>query len=132
MQGEYFHISLTDDVKLFCVNTPRSIPIAYRDKLRAELDILHQQNIITPVTEATEWCAPIECNQSCTPAQAVADIAATNAKFFTVLDALKGYHQCPLDKDSQVLIWHLFHFGALGLPYGRNLHSTQRVLLHSG
>ena len=58
MQGEYFHISLTDDVKPFCVNTPRSIPFAYRDKLRAELDILQQQNIITPVTEATEWCDP--------------------------------------------------------------------------
>ena len=107
MQGEYFHISLTDDVKPFCVNTPRSIPFAYRDKLRAELDILQQQNIITPVTEATEWCAPIvvtpkkntdrirmcvdlsrlnryvrrERYQSCTPAQAVADIAATNANF---------------------------------------------------
>ena len=30
--------------------------------------------------------------QSSTPAQAVADIAATNAKIFTVLDTLKGYH----------------------------------------
>ena len=39
--------------------------------------------------------------QSPTPAQAVSDIAASDAKIFTVLDALKGYHQCPLDKDSQ-------------------------------
>ena len=42
--------------------------------------------------------------QSPTPAQAVADIATSNAKFFTVLDAVKGYHQCPLDKQSQLLI----------------------------
>ena len=147
MQGEYFHISLTDNVKPFCVNTPRSIPFAYRDKLKAELDILQQQNIITPVTEATEWCAPIvvtpkkntdrirmcvdlshlnhyvrrECYQSCTPAQAVADIAATNAKFFTVLDALKGYHQCPLDEDSQDLTTFITPFGRykyLRAPYG--------------
>jgi len=30
--------------------------------------------------------------QSVTPAQAVADIATENAKIFTKLDALKGYH----------------------------------------
>ena len=41
--------------------------------------------------------------QSPTPAEAIADIAATNAKYFTVLDAMKGYHQCPLDADSQLL-----------------------------
>ena len=35
MDGEEFHISLTDNAKPFCVNTPRSVPFAYRDKLRA-------------------------------------------------------------------------------------------------
>ena len=30
--------------------------------------------------------------QSPTPAQVVADIAASEAKIFTILDALKGYH----------------------------------------
>ena len=34
--------------------------------------------------------------QSQTPAQAVADIAATDEKVFAILGALKGYHQCPL------------------------------------
>ena len=42
MEGELFHISLTDDAKPFCVNTPRAIPIAYRDKLRAEFDLLQK------------------------------------------------------------------------------------------
>ena len=55
--GEEFHISLTKDAKLFCVNTPCSIPFAYRDKLKAELELLQQQEIIAPITEATEWCA---------------------------------------------------------------------------
>ena len=42
------------------VSTPlRSIPYAYCDKLKAELDLLQSQNIITPVTEATDWRAPI-------------------------------------------------------------------------
>ena len=58
MEGEVFHISLTDDAVPFCVNTPRSIPFAYRDKLKSELELLEQQGIIENVTEATEWCAP--------------------------------------------------------------------------
>ena len=125
LQGEEFHISLATNVKPFCVHTPRMIPFAYHDKLKAELDLLESQHIIAPVTEATTWCAPIvvtpkknsdkirmcidlshlnrfvihEQYQSPTPAQAVSDIAASDAKIFTVLDALKGYHQCPLDKD---------------------------------
>ena len=59
MTGEEFHISLTDKAKPFCVNTPRSIPFMHRDKLKAELELLQRQNIVTPITEATEWCAPI-------------------------------------------------------------------------
>ena len=59
MEGEEFHISLRTDARPFCVNTPRSIPPAYRDKLKSELDLLLTQNIITPVMEATVWCAPI-------------------------------------------------------------------------
>ena len=35
-----------------------------------------------------------------TPAQAVADITASDAKYFTVLDAMKGYHQCVLNTES--------------------------------
>jgi len=35
-----------------------------------------------------------------TPVEALADIST---KFFTILDAMKGYHQCPLDPDSQLL-----------------------------
>ena len=138
MQGEQFHISLMDDTKPFCVNTPWSIPFAYCDKLQTELGILERQQIIAPVTTPTEWCATIivtpktntdrirmcvdlshlsryvcrERYQSSTPVQAVADIAATNAKIFTVLDALKGYHQCPLDQESQIFttfitIWQI-------------------------
>ena len=59
MEGEEFHISLMTDAKPFCNNTPRSIPLAYQDKLKAELDSLLSQEVIAPVTEATAWCAPI-------------------------------------------------------------------------
>ena len=137
MDGEKFHITLTEDAKPFCVNTPRTIPFAFRDKLKVELELLQEQGIIAPITEPTEWCSPIvvtpkkgtdkirmcvdlshlnkfvkrERYQSPTPAQTVADIAAENAKVFTKLDALKGYHQCPLDEESQPLTTFITPFG---------------------
>ena len=146
MEGEKFHIALTDDALPFCVKAPRAIPFAYRDKLKAELELL-QQGIIAPVTEPTEWCAPIvvapkkgsdkirmcvdlsrlnkfvkrERYQSTTPAQAVADIAAQNARVFTKLDALKGCHQCPMDEESQLLTTFITPFGRFKFrraPYG--------------
>ena len=40
--------------------------------------------------------------QSPTPAEAIADITADDAKYFTIIDAAKGYHQCPLDEESQL------------------------------
>ncbi len=58
---------------------------------------------------------------STTPAEAVADITQTQAKLFTVLDALKGYHQCPLDEESQNLTTFITPFGRfkyLRAPYG--------------
>ena len=59
MQCEQFHVSLMDDVKPSCVNTPRSIPFVYHDKLQTELDIPERQQIIAPVITPTEWCAPM-------------------------------------------------------------------------
>lgn len=58
MEGELFRIALTEDAKPLCVHTPCTIPYAFRDKLKAELELLQEQNIIAPVTEPTEWCAP--------------------------------------------------------------------------
>ena len=122
MQGEKFCIALTKEAKPFCVTTPRTIPFAYQEKLRQEIDLLVDQGIITPVTEPSAWCAPIvvapkkgtdrirmrvdirrEHYPSTTPQDKVANIQESSAKYFTVFDALKGYHQCPLDEESQKL-----------------------------
>ena len=59
MDGEQFHIVLAGNAIPFCVKTPHTVPFAYRDKLKAELELLRQQGIIAPVTEAKSWCAPI-------------------------------------------------------------------------
>ena len=55
---------------------------------------------------------------SVTPAEAVTDIHQSQAKFFTVFDALKGYHQCPLDEESQRLITPFGQFKYLRALYG--------------
>ena len=125
--------------------------------------MLQRQNIVTPITEATEWCAPIvvtpkknsdnirmcvdlshlnryvrrERYQSPTPAEVIADIAATNAKYFTVLDAMKGYHQYPLDADSQLLTTFITPFGRfkyLCAPYSISIskHYNQAYLDSAG
>ena len=147
MKGEKFTISLMDKAVPFCVKAPRTVPYAYREKLREELELLQEQGIIAPVTEVTEWCVPIvvapkkgsdrirmcvdlsrlnryvrrERYQSPTPADAVADLAAEKAKYFTVIDAMKGYHQCPLEEESQALTTFITPFGRykyLRAPYG--------------
>ena len=111
------------------------------------LELLESQGIISKQTEPTDWCAPIvvarkknsnrirlcvdfsplnrfvkrERFQSTPPAIAVADIAEHKAKYFTVLDALKGYHQFPLDKDSQLLTTFITPFGRykfMRAPFG--------------
>ena len=147
MPGETFKIELTEDYKPFCVNTPRTIPYSYQEKLKAELDLLESQNIIGKQIKPTSNCAPIviapkknsdrirlcvdlsklnryvkrERYQSTTPAMAVADIAKSDAKYFSTFDAYKGYHQCPLDEESQDLTTFITPFGRykyLGAPYG--------------
>ena len=58
---------------------------------------------------------------STTPQDAVADIQESSAKYFTVFDALKGYHQCPLDEESQKLTTFIMPFGRYmywQAPYG--------------
>ena len=60
-------------------------------------------------------------------------VAATNAKCFTMFDAMKGYHQCPLNTDSQHLTAFITPFGRfkyLCAPYGISSiseHYNQRM-----
>ena len=147
MEGELFKIALMENAQPFSVKAPRAVPFAYREKLRQELDSLQQQDIIAPVAQPTEWCALImvapkkgtddirlcvdlsklnryvcrERYQSSTPAEAVGDIAASEAQVFTILDAKKGYHQCLMNDQSQLLTTFLTSFGHFKYkraPYG--------------
>jgi hypothetical protein len=96
-------------------------------RVKQELDSLEDQGIISKVPEPTLWVHPIVivpkddggiriCGDftslnhciirptfdSPTPFQAVRTIP-TGMKFFTVIDALKGYHQVELDEESSAM-----------------------------
>ena len=46
MEGEEFHILLVEGAVSFCVETPRLVPFAYREKLIVELELLQEQGSI--------------------------------------------------------------------------------------
>ena len=147
MPGETFRIHMEDNPEPFCTRVPRSVPFAYKERLERKLKQWQDQSIIAPVTEPTEWCAPIvvtpkknsedirvcvdlsklnrfvkrELYASPSPREVVADIALTKAKYFTKFDALSGYHQCPLAEESQALttfITPLGRYKFLRAPFG--------------
>ena len=137
MPGELFSIKLQPDATPICVNTPRRVPFPQRSALKAQLDELHAQGVIVSVTKPTPGCSPIvlvlkkntdevrlrlhfthlnkfvqrDRYQSATPSESVANMASAEAKVFTTFDALKGYHQCPLDEESQLLTTFITPFG---------------------
>ena len=65
MKGERFNIVLKKNAVLCCVSKAQSIPVAYQQALRNELDKLLCEGIITPVTEATQWVNPIVVEPKC-------------------------------------------------------------------
>ena len=66
-------------------------------------------------------------------AEAVADITAEEVRYFTVLDAMKGYHQYPLDEESQVLMTFITPLFPLTMylraPYGCSMAEMFKELL---
>ena len=67
------------------------------------------------------------------PTEAMADIAASEAQAFTILDAKKGYHQCLMDEQSQLpttFVTPFGHFRSKRAPYGLSLiakHYNRRM-----
>ena len=137
MKDETFKIHLEPNAVPFSVTTPRRIPLPLMNNLRKELQNLQDLGIIRPVTEPTPWCAAIvvapkkdpgqirlcvdfralnkyvrrERYQSPTPHELVMRSDMQNAQYFTVVDALKGYHQIPIAVDDQLLTTFITPFG---------------------
>ena len=128
-------ISLKDDAVPFALPVPRQIPLAFRRMVKTELDQLVQAGVIAPVTEATDWVHPMVVVQkpnggirlcidlqklnkyvrrpyhpSKSPAEAILNISSSS-KFFSTLDATKGYWQVSLEKESQDFTTFITPFG---------------------
>ena len=142
LEGEY-HIKL--DTTIFPVqHAPRRVPVAQRDQLKAELDKMTEQGIITPVTAPTPWVSslvvvpkkngmlrlcldPKDLNKAVQrehyPLPTIEDIATRlhGAKVFTKLDVRSGFWHITLDQASSYLTTFNTPFGRFRwrrMPFG--------------
>ena len=137
MPGEKFRIELEANAKPCKVSYARHIPIAFKEKLKMELDTLVNNGIISPVSKPTDWCSPIvvtskknsdqirlcvnfrQLNRSVArelyPTKSVLEacqnIARDETKIFSKFDAVKEYHQIPVDEESKDLTTFITPFG---------------------
>lgn len=119
-------IQLKDDAIPYCVTAPRRVPFPLIPKVEEELRKLQSMDIIEPVTEPSDWCAPIVCvprkndklricvdltrlNRAVKRERflipTIDDILPklTGARVFSKLDAVTGFHQLELDSESSKL-----------------------------
>ena len=137
-------ISLKADAVPYSVATTRRVPIHLRAKVEGELKRMVEAGIVTEVTEATEWCAPMvpvvkksgdiricvdlkRLNESIIRPKYVIPIKEdilsnlSGAAVFSCLDAASGFWQIPLDKDSSYLTTFITPSGRFcfnRLPFG--------------
>ena len=118
------------------VHPPRRIPIAVQDQVKDELNRMVAKQVITPVTEPTEWVSsmvatikknkkdvcicidPRDLNKAILrphyPSRTIEEVTSRmpGAKIFSVLDASTGFWQIPLDHESSLAT-------TFNTPYGR-------------
>ena len=52
-------IQLRDDAEPFAINGFRPIPFHHREEVKRMLDDMVRKGVITPVTDPTDWVAPL-------------------------------------------------------------------------
>lgn len=141
LPGEYKIV--TDETVKPKVHPPRRVPVAVRPKIKEKLDELVQRNVITPVTEPTEWVSsmlavikpnklricldPRDLNEAIKREHyqmpTIEEVATRldKAKLFTVVDAKDGFWQKKLDRESSYKTTFNTPFGRyrwLRMPFG--------------
>ena len=129
-----YHITLDHSVPPV-VHPPRRVPEALRQPLKAELDKLEQESIISKVEKPTDWVNSFVCvtkpngklrlcldpkdlNKAIkrphyvTPTLDDITPKLKDAKYFTILDARSGYWNIRLDEESS-------YFTTFNSPFGR-------------
>lgn len=137
------HITLKENT-IPQVSACRKIPFKLKAQVKEELDRMEKLNLITKVTEPTDWVNPItvvskkntniricldpsHLNKAIkrehfklpTFEELTADLS--EATVFATLDANKGFHQIPLNHESSLLTTFITPFGRyrfLRLPFG--------------
>ena len=135
LAGPPCHFELKEGATPVAMRGSRPVSVPLMPRLKEELDSLLEQGVIRKVDSPTAWVHPIviepkPCGglrlcvdfralnkhivrprfESQTPFQAVR-IIPKGMKFFTVIDALKGYHQVQLDEESAALTTFSTPFG---------------------
>ena len=135
---------MEDHAKPFSIATPRRLPLPMRQKVEEELKRMEEEDVIRPVKNPTEWCAPIvvvpksngkvricvdltKLNESVRrenfPLPSTDQLLAqlSGAKVFSKLDCNSGFYQIPLHEESQELTTFITPFGRYcfkRLPFG--------------
>lgn len=127
-------VVLHDGATPYALTCPRRVGVNLLEPCRKKLDEMEKEGVIRKVTEPTDWCAPMVpmlkrsgevricvdlkvLNKSVKRERfilpTVEDITHKLArmKVFTKLDAKSGYHQIPLDVESQLLTTFITPFG---------------------
>ena len=145
--GEKYHIQLVDN-PVPVVHPPRTVPVHILPLYKEELDKVIADDVITAVTEPTDWVNSIVCNIKETPegkrkVRLCLDPKDLNQnirrehyytrtidellpqlhgkKFFSVVDTKKGYWHVALDHESSLLCTFNTPFGRYRfkrLPFG--------------
>ena len=137
-----YHIEI-DPTAQPVIHPPRKVPVTLREPLRQELKRMEENNILAPVSEATDWVSsmvtvvkpnklricidPKDLNRAIKrphyPLPTIEEVATklSKAKVFSVLDAKSGFWQVPLDEASSKLTTFNTPFGRfrwLRMPFG--------------
>ena len=59
LKGDPVKIVLKENAQPYSVSTTRCVPIPLMPKVRAELERMECESVISSVSEPTEWCAPM-------------------------------------------------------------------------
>ena len=144
LKGEEYKIQLEPGAKPLALNTPRNVPLAQREQVRAELARMESLGVISRVEKPTKWCAAMVVAQKkskdvriCVdfrplnesvlrevhPLPKVDDTLAqlAGATVFSKLDANSGFWQVKLDESSKDLTTFITPFGRFRfnkMPFG--------------